>query len=444
MRSFNLYDSTVFTIPPPPEGFTLDDAKEMVVRKIAASPPELTGGGTRGATPGSDDEMFLWYILSEMGSRVRWGTAVNMVTAIGWPAKANDSSPVGKVSVIIDSEGAGVAELLSTGAVAVPDAFSTKADAISELAKAHGIAAVTDGDSVWTIEELNKIAGAFALVPAGDRGALAGLALLRVRNIAGAHAGEFGWAQSVTDTFVLSSATIKIADGAFMADSKSFVGCGTTAWPASYLTILHEAGHAVASLALRNATATADQATAHANSLAEALNTMVVASNAAGAGLNALIREYNELVQRFNNSLADSGPEVTAAAKSELDAKNLEMDAKREEAHGLENEEQVGRTALESAKLEAMVQQKRPRSYRPPAGKNGSGEAPESKRVQDFVEFVTLDRIPPLTQYAKDNWPFQPEEFFAEAYSLWLTDPEYMEANAKPLLDWFIAGNYLK
>jgi hypothetical protein len=47
-----------------------------------------------------------------------------------------------------------------------------------------------------------------------------------------------------------------------------------------------------------------------------------------------------------------------------------------------------------------------------------------------------------LTQYAKDNWPSKPEEFFAEAYSLWRTDPEYLKANAKPLYDWFTAGHY--
>ena len=70
MKTSNSYDSTVFTIPPPPNACTLDDAKDMVNQKIAAWPPELTGGSVRGATPGSDQEIFLWYTLSQVGYRV--------------------------------------------------------------------------------------------------------------------------------------------------------------------------------------------------------------------------------------------------------------------------------------------------------------------------------------------------------------------------------------
>ena len=121
------------------------------------------------------------------------------------------------------------------------------------------------------------------------------------------------------------------------------------------------------------------------------------------------------------------------------------MEAKRNEADRLEDEEQAKRIALEAANRDAMVKQKLAQSCRASAGTSGSCKsATDSQRVQKFVEFVTVKRISPLTQYAKDNWPSKPEEFFAEAYSLWRTDPEYLNANAKPLLDWFTAGNYLK
>lgn len=63
-------------------------------------------------------------------------------------------------------------------------------------------------------------------------------------------------------------------------------------------------------------------------------------------------------------------------------------------------------------------------------------------RLQQFVDFVTANKITPFTPYAKKNWPFKPGEFYAEAYSLWRTDPVYLKANAKALFDWFEAGKY--
>ena len=443
MKAFNLYDSTVFTIPPPPNGCTLDDAKDMVNQKITASPPDLTRGSVRGVTSGSDQEVFLWYTLAQVGYRSRWGTEVNMVTPIGWRTTPDGSDPVGKVTVTIDSEGRGVADFLSTGAAAVPTAFANIADAIRELQKAAGIAAVTDGDSTWTVEDLNKVVGAFTLLPSSDRAVLAGVELLRVQDIAGEHAGEFAWSQSVTGISAMSAATIKIADDAFASDPKSFVGTKGAAWPSSYMTILHEVGHAIASQALRNTSALADQAIVQANTLVSPLNAAVVSTNAAGEELNALVGQYNDLVHAFNTSLTANDPDRTVAAKNDLDGKKLEVDAKRHEADLLRDVEQAKRTALEAANLDAMAKQKLAQSCRPPAATIGSFKsAADSNRVQKLVEFVTLRRVPPLTQYAKDNWPSKPEEFFAEAYSLWRTDPEYLKANAKPLYDWFTTGHY--
>jgi hypothetical protein len=67
-----------------------------------------------------------------------------------------------------------------------------------------------------------------------------------------------------------------------------------------------------------------------------------------------------------------------------------------------------------------------------------------SKRLQNFVDLVNQHQIPPLTDYAKKNWPGHPQEFYAEAFALWKNDPAYLELNAKPLKDWFDAGEHLK
>lgn len=63
-------------------------------------------------------------------------------------------------------------------------------------------------------------------------------------------------------------------------------------------------------------------------------------------------------------------------------------------------------------------------------------------RVQDFVDFVTKNKIAPITRYAADNWPHDPDEFYAEAFSLWRTDPTFLKTNVKKLYDWFQAGKH--
>ena len=65
-----------------------------------------------------------------------------------------------------------------------------------------------------------------------------------------------------------------------------------------------------------------------------------------------------------------------------------------------------------------------------------------TKRLQAFVDFVTAEKIPPLTAYSRDNWPADPGEFFAEAYTLWLNDPEYLDSEAPKLKKWFDDGKH--
>lgn len=63
--------------------------------------------------------------------------------------------------------------------------------------------------------------------------------------------------------------------------------------------------------------------------------------------------------------------------------------------------------------------------------------------VKAFYDLVISKGISPaLTQYAADNWPAKPEEFYAEAYSFFVTKPKELEAHSKDLYDWFKAGKY--
>jgi len=64
--------------------------------------------------------------------------------------------------------------------------------------------------------------------------------------------------------------------------------------------------------------------------------------------------------------------------------------------------------------------------------------------VQKFVDLVTAKKILPFTNYAKENWPFNPDEFYAEAYALWLTDPEFLSTNYSDVYNFFQTGDYRK
>ena len=66
-----------------------------------------------------------------------------------------------------------------------------------------------------------------------------------------------------------------------------------------------------------------------------------------------------------------------------------------------------------------------------------------SLSVKRFYDFVVTNSISPaLTTYAAENWPHKPEEFYAEAYSYFVTKPTDLEKYSKPLYDWFKAGKY--
>jgi hypothetical protein len=64
--------------------------------------------------------------------------------------------------------------------------------------------------------------------------------------------------------------------------------------------------------------------------------------------------------------------------------------------------------------------------------------------IQTFVEFVEDNNIPPteknMTKYAEDSWPHKPEEYYAEAFSFFVTGK--LKA-INPILDtWFAKGAY--
>lgn len=65
-----------------------------------------------------------------------------------------------------------------------------------------------------------------------------------------------------------------------------------------------------------------------------------------------------------------------------------------------------------------------------------------TRRVQKFIDLVNANNIKRFTKYSVDNWLLKPGEFYAEAYSLWLTDPNFVKTNYPVVFGFFENGDY--
>jgi hypothetical protein len=191
------YGNTAVTITPPAKPFTLQDAKNLIQQRINANPPVLTKADVKGAPPGSDAEIFLWYILAQVAGVLPRGTETDLIEPIGWPpppASATSTSPaptgpasatptppgssapgpvvapapsapVAAVTVRIDEAGAGVAELISTKPIGPAKTYPKPDDGKADLIATYGLKSVSDGDATWTADELNRVAGRQQIKP---------------------------------------------------------------------------------------------------------------------------------------------------------------------------------------------------------------------------------------------------------------------------------------
>lgn len=580
------YGRTGFNISLPKQPFTLQDAKDFVTQRTREKPPALTSGNAVGAPPGSDAEIFLWYVLASVAKPDLWGTENDLIVPIGWPpaapasqpgpapgttppatapgsaqgttpAPAAQPAPTAAVTIRIDDKGAGVATLISSGPVAAPKTYADVGAAQQGLIAAYHLKSVVDGDASWTAEELNIVAGAFALVPDKDKGVLQDVDLKRVAVIDATHAAQFSLETAAVDettTAASQTKTLSVGNATFASADKLFVGGGQTpAQPRAYQTIVHEVGHAVASKAVAVADLASAKATIAANQAITKSNEAIDATNNELPALNALIDEYNAIVVKLN---ATQNATDRATLESERKAKKAEVDAKQKEVDQLKKDQDAAKAAATTAKDAATKAKAGAAATRVPAsavqagmtnvknlratagtalkaaqasaGGFATADADASKsyrdaveavskeltdytteveagtadpdsrddsvktamatrdsekdsltkaaagnpalaafapvetaqltwanalktqsrlpqrtlRVQHFVDMINANKIVPFTPYAKENWPHNPEEFFAEAYSLWRTDKDYLKLNSEPVFNWFEAGHH--
>jgi hypothetical protein len=244
----------------------------------------------------------------------------------------------------------------------------------------------------------------------------------------------------------------------------SFIGDTENAAPSSVRAILHEVGHAQERKVSADAESTyieaqvarnraADLANKHAQA---ALDTMTVAndawrrmSHAKRAASKGYVDAFGAAFRAIDALRAD--PDLTkaaalqAAAGAAVQARNTARDALPTTSPVLtafataltEQDAYLGAAEALLASRQAVGTTKANKgAARDPTGKR-------SARLQRFVDFVNEKGIKPFTQYAKDNWPGHPEEFYAEAFSFWHADPKFLDSSAPELKKWF-AGEHLK
>jgi peptidoglycan hydrolase-like protein with peptidoglycan-binding domain len=487
------YDTTAHSISPPPKGETLANIKAALQAKQDKKPEPDLGKtlNVKGVNPGTDEELFVWNVMLQLANHENWGSEVDVVTDIGRPTKPGNKAPVGQITLRIDNQGNATAELLNRGAVVIPtkSQFASMDDVKKLLKSQFNLADIKDdGTATWKQEELNKVHAALSRLPAPDREALAGVELIRTQEIilnGEKLSGEFSHSSNLPQgaTSATRSESIKISDLAFAGDDISFVGDKGDAAAASFQTILHEVGHAVEAKALLDAEFATAQASGKVNQKQNDLATKQQAFNETSTAFTTAseadfkkTKGYDKTQQKGfqpffaaingattaigafgNNNNSSQQAKLEAAASSAIQKRDDQKTklasaspthpALTDFADTLKSQNDMlaaakdranAQTNLEVAKSELTTKQSAQNAV------TGSNTPKRSKRLTNFVKFVNKNKIPPLTEYANKNWPAHPEEFFAEAYSLWLSDRTYLEANAKPLVDWFNSGEHLK
>ena len=466
------YETGTQVFNPPAPGTKMSHIRDQIKDKQDKKPLPDLGKTVRanGVKAGSDEALYLWNILLQRAERKFWGSEIDAVTRIGPPPKGGGSAPVGQVTVQIDGAGNATVSLIRRGAVSVPAGFSDVASAKAALIRNFGFSAVKNGSATWSLADLTKVHAALSRLSAAEKTALNGVDLVResalVDRDGNPLAGEFRYASNLAQgaTSVSRVQTLRLTDLAFAGDRLSFTGGAGGTAAASYHTILHEAAHAVETKALREAEFARLEAYAELNAKRRKVNNIVLVFNPENLSAVKKAEKYSPLEKKSGNSYLRSIDSATAAINKFSNCNDLSrLDTLETSAAGNIAKRDAARNALPAghpaltdfARVSALqddrfsAAKERATAFKAVkaaerAERAATGSIKQmSKRLQNFVDFVTRHRIPPLTDYAKRNWPNRPQEFYAEAFALWKNDPAFLELNAKALKEWFDAGNHL-
>lgn len=398
------YDRDPKNVAPVPPGQTTATLTALLKDKVKQG--DITGFVVRGVQAGSRAEIFLLALLFGMAQRTRWGTEADIVTALDWPAKPGDSPPQGRVTVRIDPQGAATAELIARGPVPAV-AQTTVADGTARLTSDFGFTSVAGwGNAPKDAAEISEVLAALELLksraPQGVA-ALKGVDLIRVPSLGGQRCGEFfAGSQVALGAAADVKPYLKLANCAFGSNRVQFFGGGpdSPTVPASFQVILHEVGHAVETEQLR----LAREGYVKASDELEATRKLVAVDP---AKFDADLKEAKR-----KGKVKEFYKQQEATYKKNVEAQEKAAARQQEEARKLESTRVPG--------------------------------SDRTRRLQKFIDLVNANNIRRFTKYSVQNWQNNPEEFYAEAYSLWLVDPAFVKTYYRVVYDFFQSGEYLK
>ena len=350
----------------------------------------------------------------------------------------------------------------------------------AELVATFGFSAVTDStDAKWTEPELQKMKRALARIPAAERGAIRGVELRRVVT-----ASEFGstasglFHQEIAPGTGIRQDRIEIANDAFDSDKDYDAGGAQTIFGGQVVegapsegVLSHEVGHAVESVKRRQAEETRVKADVASTAAFDTFQKARVAYNAAiftrldvPAWSNAKEKAYMDAILGAQKKLAaitdavDKLPETPTAAETKAGAARLKkaldpakkaITARNKARAALPKGSTYAMAAAEAAQdawMAAAV------ALLPPFEARAKAQADAEKahdaeddtqitirvssgrrvrmtrRLADFVALIEANKIDipnaGLGNHVTTHWPDNPEEAYAELYSLSVTAPE--------------------
>jgi len=295
--------------------------------------------------------------------------------------------------------------------------------------------------AAWVASELDQIKAAYDLIPATDRSALHGVTIVRDNQgppaaVAGqvllgfAHTGVSA-AHDAPGPPAHGPPHIHYYDAAFAQNRPGAVGAPGSTGPGGDWTVLHEVGHLRIFRAIRSA-----------NAAVVAANAQVVAANAGLPALNAgLPAAQHQLRLAYGQARTAAGaavqalnvaiiatPPATAAQRAVLLQAAQAAFAARDLARGNLAAGGVPAAMIQAATdmdaaLDALL-----------AASQSLGVAQD--QIPTFIALAGTFGFAPFTDYARRGGD---DEFFAEAYTLFLTDPNRLSAMNRNIFLWFAA-----
>jgi hypothetical protein len=458
------YDLTGHQLSPLKPGTTLADITSWLTKTQSATPPGITSWKANGVKPGSTEEIYVLYAIWAIAKPDQWGAESDMVTEVGPGTK-------GAIQVRFDTVGNAVGTLVSATAPKVAATFTTVAAGITSLKKTFDLADIrAEKSQAWTPDQLNKLSAAWSKLGTSEIAALSKYTVILTDNTL-----EGGTASGLTTRedklssdglTAIKTREIRFTVGMFDVDKLSFTGDSTNAAPASSLTLIHEAAHAVSTKPLDDANAAQMTAAVEVNKATDAGNAAnkktVASRNVAATGhWNKFKAADQKASEPLVNAFDDAHTAITAFRDEHDAAKMAPLEAPAVAAVKARDTAKAGVPAANpahAAYAPAIVDQDaylrvcqtllaKRQAHSAATTKADNLKDPKtgrSVRLQAFVDFVTANNIEPVTKYAKDNWPAKPGEFYSEALALWHSDPTFFDSYSNVLKKWFDDGKHLQ